>query len=338
MPHFAIINEDDDVYMFGDNLYGQLGLGDCVNRETPTKLQNMPKISSTGTGTLFTVLLDVNGDVWICGLLGKPQEAYLTPHKLMENHKIVGIACGLKHILLLDDEGSVFSCGSNENGQLGNQLKTTTLPCKIDDIPKIKKIYAGQYFSFLIDVNGLCWSFGLNNGGQLGRKPSYSYYGRNLSESLPDMVHGIKDIVAASCGDQQTFLIDHEGSTYYCGNNQYKIEKVKVTEPIFRIISRDDYTLLLDINNDVWFCSYDYINYPGRNWTRTRFIRTPIKIYSGIVDMIKFQNSIILITENRECLSLSNGFYDYLAPQDIINRLEPTKIEGVKCRVKCRKF
>lgn len=316
MPHFAIINEDDDVYVFGDNSYGQLGLGDYDNRHSPAKLENLPKIMSTATGDLFTLLLDFNGGVWICGKIpGYKTDIAIIPDKLMVDHEIVEIACGSDHYLLLDYEGSVFSCGSDRYGQLGVKSKKSTSPCKINCVPEIKNVHAGRFLSILIDIHGSCWVFGS------------IFSGNGLNRVIYNGVFDIQNIINASCGSHHAIFIDHEGSVFiqiWSTRQLVTLSRERLPIPqIIKVACGDCHTLLLDINGDVWFCGYKSSTL------------NPVKISSGIVNIITCGNSVILITENHECLSFGDN---PLGRGDTVCRSEPTQIQGFKCKVKHRNF
>jgi alpha-tubulin suppressor-like RCC1 family protein len=41
MLHTIVVNLNDDIFAFGYNKYGQLGLGDDENRNIPTKIPNL---------------------------------------------------------------------------------------------------------------------------------------------------------------------------------------------------------------------------------------------------------------------------------------------------------
>ena len=63
----VFLDEDGSVWTCGYNGYGQLGLGHFGNTSTPSKIENIPKMSSISAGYYHTLLLDENGEVWTCG-------------------------------------------------------------------------------------------------------------------------------------------------------------------------------------------------------------------------------------------------------------------------------
>jgi alpha-tubulin suppressor-like RCC1 family protein len=63
----AIINFENELFMFGLNNYGQLGLSDTVKRFVPTKVPNI-KIKDVSLSSNHSLLLDIKGNVWACGI------------------------------------------------------------------------------------------------------------------------------------------------------------------------------------------------------------------------------------------------------------------------------
>lgn len=327
MCHFAIIDENNDVFMVGRNSNGQLGLGDLIDRHIPVKLENIPKIISTGTGYRFTILLDVKGDVWNCGLLNLSRDPDVFPVKIIENYNIVKIACGENHVLLLDHEGSVFSFGIG-----------CDYPKKIENIPKINRVYAGPTISLLIDVDMFCWVFGNNSHGQLG----LGFY--NDFISVPEKIPHVKDIVSASCGAGHMILIDSNGVCYSTGfgengqlglgsprtvNIPTKIERLPI---IVRVYCSSTQTYMVDIDGNVLTCGNIYFK-------SSFFAYYPTKIYGcDIVNIIGAENSVIFINNNGECLSFGFNVFGQLGLGDRNTRKIPEKIPLIKCKLKKYRF
>ncbi|CAB3380825.1 Hypothetical predicted protein [Cloeon dipterum] len=130
--HTLALTSDREVFSFGRNNFGQLGLGHKDEQTLPVKLDfPLP-------GTVVTViaclclssiaLLD-SGEVlaW-----GKNEDGILAlnadvneqnvPRQVpgLEGITITRIVCGANHVLALSDDGKVYSWGWNRDGQLGN--------------------------------------------------------------------------------------------------------------------------------------------------------------------------------------------------------------------------
>jgi alpha-tubulin suppressor-like RCC1 family protein/flagellar hook assembly protein FlgD len=88
------------------------------------------------------------------------------------------IATGWEHILALTSTGSIYAWGSNDDGQLGqnvaslNEYNFASKPMKITkgDIAGkvIKSVYAGASESLCVDADGNVYGWGDNSYGQLG--------------------------------------------------------------------------------------------------------------------------------------------------------------------------
>ena len=60
-----MIDFNDNVWVFGRNSNGQLGLGDR-SRSTPTQVPNI-KARQVSAGTLHTIVVDLENNVWVFG-------------------------------------------------------------------------------------------------------------------------------------------------------------------------------------------------------------------------------------------------------------------------------
>jgi alpha-tubulin suppressor-like RCC1 family protein len=59
-----VIDFNDEIWAFGGNYFGQLGLGDLKDRLKPTKIPNL-KVQSVIAGFNLTLALDFNNHVWV---------------------------------------------------------------------------------------------------------------------------------------------------------------------------------------------------------------------------------------------------------------------------------
>lgn len=57
---------DNNVWVFGGNTRGELGLGDKINRNVPTQIPAL-KGKDGSMGTVHTLLLDLNDNLWSFG-------------------------------------------------------------------------------------------------------------------------------------------------------------------------------------------------------------------------------------------------------------------------------
>jgi alpha-tubulin suppressor-like RCC1 family protein len=184
--HVIAITNENKVYIWGFNNYGQLGDGtydDCFVPQLLNELKD-ENITNVCCGHRHSLALTSNGKVYAWGSnqfgqIGNEcdNECQLTPIKIeeLDEEFIVGISCGLYHSLALTENGRVYSWGYNYRKQLGfGNIIASNVPklIKIKDSNKsnviIIRISCGPNYSLLLSSNGDIYAFGCNDFGQLG--------------------------------------------------------------------------------------------------------------------------------------------------------------------------
>ena len=116
--HSFILKESGELFVFGYNYHGQLGLGDMRDRNIPTLLMK------SGDDVVPNLKLPVRDKV--------------------KNNTIRQIVCGGYHSFILKESGELFAFGSNTRGQLGladnNNRNTPTLLGTFDNIVSINGV------------------------------------------------------------------------------------------------------------------------------------------------------------------------------------------------------
>lgn len=175
-----------DVYSWGANENGRLGLGTNEDSYIPCKVPFIKNIMMICAGSVHTVALTSSGDVYSWGkweYTGQKNNADVLVPTIVPNLKdIVQISVGYSgyHTLALDNGGQIFSWGHNRVGQLGfanhslfplNKDKSTYCPfpklVETNRFHTIKKIKAGWGNSAFITENSL-YVCGRNDYEQLG--------------------------------------------------------------------------------------------------------------------------------------------------------------------------
>ncbi len=125
---FALL-EDGQVYGWGWNRHGDLGMGDDVYRIIPTKVESLKNIVEISCGMNHTLALDKDGKVWSWGYNHVMGEGVLghgdmkdrgLPEVIPGLPKIVKVKAGYNYSLMLDENGKVWGCGcANADRLLG---------------------------------------------------------------------------------------------------------------------------------------------------------------------------------------------------------------------------
>ncbi|XP_072812784.1 X-linked retinitis pigmentosa GTPase regulator isoform X6 [Vicugna pacos] len=176
----AVLTEDGELFMWGDNSEGQIGLNNITNVCVPHQVTVGKPISWISCGYYHSAFITTEGELYTfgeaeCGKLGLPPEL-LVNHKVPQlvpgiPEKVIQVACGGGHTVVLT-ENAVYSFGLGQFGQLGlgTFIFETSEPRIIDDIKdqKISHISCGENHTALITDIGLMYTFGDGRHGKLG--------------------------------------------------------------------------------------------------------------------------------------------------------------------------
>lgn len=205
--HSALITDEGELYTWGDNGYGQLGLkGDYTEKpksvDKPTLVsyfqENNIKVKDIVLGKHHTIALDDKGRVFSWGrgimsnirgtsllfpsalALGHPKAKNLsTPKPILKlrNIPVQNIATGNHFAIALTQAGEVFVWGRGEFGVLGFENKEEKEPVvnpyftdivKTHPNTRIAKIDSCSDFSSVLLSTGVMLNFGNNDQGNMG--------------------------------------------------------------------------------------------------------------------------------------------------------------------------
>ena len=114
------LNDEGRVFVWGNNIYGQLGNGGLKNGSEPAMVEALirQKIVDISAGDNFSGVVTENGDVYTWGFgnegelgHGDKSDQFL-PRKIANlKKKIKSISCGGAHTALLTQEGKLLMVG-----------------------------------------------------------------------------------------------------------------------------------------------------------------------------------------------------------------------------------
>lgn len=240
-----------DVYSWGSNFKGQLGLGHSVDMETPQRVQGQLSavpVKAVRAGGNFSAAISCTGGVfsWGCnssGQLGRGSLcAAVSQPGMVEfpeefSGGILDVQCGWTHAIAQCADGvTLLSWGSNRFGQCGRAPSDAhlhqVLPERVygmDSIVsrfrqgrqrlEISEVACGRYHSAALFTNGSLATWGQGLAGQLGHPCSSS---ESTSQSLPKVVEYFVDnelqLSQVRCGDSHTAVtVQESGALYLVG-------------------------------------------------------------------------------------------------------------------------
>lgn len=198
---------DGEVATYGDNTYGQFGIGDdssqdkFVISDEPWGNKDIVKVSTKGD-TTYAITNDNILYAW--GRNDKYQVGdgtnidKMSPVQIMSD--VADVEAGLEHVIVLKTNGDVYGWGSNQHKQVcDNDSTLITEPYKIASQATL--IAAGGYHTFYNDSAGTLHGRGFNDSNQVG---------------YPEEVDSP---VQVECGSYHTVAIDCNGYMYVWGSN-----------------------------------------------------------------------------------------------------------------------
>jgi alpha-tubulin suppressor-like RCC1 family protein len=192
--HSLTLAESGEVYTWGSNLLGSLGLADTQDRLTPTRVPGLTRIKAIAAGNDHSLTLAESGDVYSWGLksdeygrlqnsLQKPgiEFEYVvveyvtakavrrrTPMKAPGLIRVKAIAAGEGYSLALTESGEMYTWGWNEHGRLGlGDTDDRLTPTMVPGLRNVKAI-AGWAHSLALTDSREVYAWGSNEYGQLG--------------------------------------------------------------------------------------------------------------------------------------------------------------------------
>jgi alpha-tubulin suppressor-like RCC1 family protein len=182
VAHTLAIKKDGSLWAWGNNIYGQLGLGiSSLSIPTPTRVSPIGVTwNSVSCGYAHTLAIKSDGTLWawgynIAGQLGLGDGGSGTqrysPVKVGEDNDWASVSCGWTHTLALKTDGSLWAWGSNYHGQLGLGYfgGSVLAPERVLPIGVTwDSVSCGDFHTLAIKSDGTLWAWGSNQFGQLG--------------------------------------------------------------------------------------------------------------------------------------------------------------------------
>ncbi len=222
IPYSFIIDEDDKLLAVGSNGYGELGLGDTVDRNeyTDTGITNVKNVMFDISHSTLVVTND--NRIYVTGKnvygelgLGHSDNVIEFTELIVSNVKEVILNYGV--IIILKNDGTIWTCGYNQSGQLGLGDVVNRNVLTDTGMSNVKEVITNTGSTTVLKNDDTVWSVGFNDYGALGlgdtvSRNTFTYTGMSNVKTL----FFNKDVIM----NPVSIIIKNDNTVWVTGWNQ----------------------------------------------------------------------------------------------------------------------
>ncbi|MBD3920228.1 hypothetical protein H8B09_15790 [Paenibacillus sp. PR3] len=322
---------------WGYNNYGQLGIGDTLNRSTPVNVSGIGNVRQIVEGAYFTAVLLEDGTVksWgynAYGQLGLGDTTNRTaPAVVTGLSGVKQLAAGTSFALALMQDGSVKSWGFNGYGQAGINDTTSRYSPTAIELSGVKQIAAGGNFSLALMQDGTVKAWGYNTNGQLG-------LGDTTSRLVPTNIPGLTSVSQIYAGESSVYAILADGTVKVWGYNVYgqlglgdTANRLNPTTlsgltSVAQIAAGNYYALAVLMDGSMKGWGDNFSGQLGLGHTTQQLSPVSIPNVGNVKQAVAGYNFSVAVTTDGQIKSWGDNGYGQLGLGDTSSRKNPVKI------------
>ena len=219
--YYIALKTNGTLWSWGRNDYGQLGLGDTTQRNSPVQIGVVTTWSKIASGSATSHAIRSDGTLWGWGYNGDGRIGDGTtiqrnsPVQIGSDTNWSSVEGGAAHVILLKSNGTLWASGANSTGALGlGDTTARTSPTQVGSATNWSKIACGYLHTLAIKTDGTLWAWGQGGNGALG-------LGDTTQRNSPVQVGVATNWSKVFCSEYSSFAIKTDGTLWAWGYNDY---------------------------------------------------------------------------------------------------------------------
>jgi alpha-tubulin suppressor-like RCC1 family protein len=220
--HSCGLLTNSEVWCWGRNGNGELGVGSTIQSFEPIKVDTLRNTTSISAGGSHTCAVNNSGEVKCWGYnlqfqLGSSTIANsLVPVTVPGLSGISMLSAGTGHTCAVNSDGQVVCWGFNDHGQVGNGTNQSRIstPTVVAGVSNAISVASGGSHTCAVLASGFVKCWGANDWGQLGDNSGEDKWS-------PTNVSGINNAITVAVGISHSCATLNTGSVKCWGRNDY---------------------------------------------------------------------------------------------------------------------
>jgi uncharacterized repeat protein (TIGR03803 family)/autotransporter-associated beta strand protein len=217
------VKGDGSIWAWGDNTYGELGVGSFTSSNTPVQVPTPSgMIAVVGSRGDQTLALKNDGTLWSWGFndhgqLGNSTTANSNlPAPVANLTGVITVAAGYSQSLAVKSDGTIWGWGYNEDDSdvgAGMAEFQNSLPTPVANLTGVIAIAAGKSHYLAVESDGSVWSWNDVTPGQVSDGVTVT------GSASAVQVQGLTGITHVSCGTYFDMALRNDGTVWTWGQN-----------------------------------------------------------------------------------------------------------------------
>jgi len=216
-----------NLWAWGRNTEGQLGLGDTASRSSPVQVGALGDWSQVSASYRLSTAIKTDGTLWTWGFGGNGALGLgdtvnrSSPAQVGALTSWANISASTNGTFVVKTNGTLWAMGYNFSGALGlGDTVNRSSPVQVGALTTWSKVATSNTSTIAVKTDGTLWSWGANNYGTLGQNNTTNYSSPKQIGALTNW-GGISGAIAYNTLYSGFMAVKTDGTLWAWGNNTW---------------------------------------------------------------------------------------------------------------------